>query len=222
MGPSSRPPRRRPCRALAAGLLAASAGTIFLTAGPAAATSCGSAVQAGSSCTLTGTLTVTGGSLTLVSPSALTWSVTLNGTNQSVYDANSTDEAYTVNDATGSGAGWNVTVSATTFTSGTHTLSNTGTLSTNGSLASSTSTTAPTATCYSGASCTLPSDTTTYPVAITTAASSPTAVKIYDDAANAGMGEITISNVGWWVTVPANTLAGTYTSTFTFEVNSGP
>jgi hypothetical protein len=28
--------------------------------------------------------------------------------------------------------------------------------------------------------------------------------------------------VGWWVKVPANTLAGTYTSTVTLQVNSGP
>lgn len=59
-------------------------------------------------------------------------------------------------------------------------------------------------------------------MAITTAASSPAAVKIYDDAANAGIGELTISNVGWWVTVPANAPAGTYSSTFAFSINSGP
>jgi uncharacterized protein (UPF0333 family) len=73
-----------------------------------------------------------------------------------------------------------------------------------------------------GSTCTLPTDSTTYPVAVTTAASSPTAVKVYDTAASTGLGQVTISNVGWWLAIPANTLAGTYTSTITVQVNSGP
>ena len=76
-----------------------------------------------------------------------------------------------------------------------------------------------------GSTCTLPSNTTTYPVLITTAASSPTATKIYDDAASSGLGQLTIGNanlVGWWLNVPANAVSGTYTSTFTWQINSGP
>lgn len=110
-------------------MLAALAAVLGPAGAPAFAAACGGAIVAGSSCTLTGSMTITGGSLTLTSPSALSWTATLNGGNQTLYDANSADEAYVVNDATGSAAGWNVTVSATTFTSGSHTLANAGTLS---------------------------------------------------------------------------------------------
>jgi hypothetical protein len=194
--------------------------------GTALASGCGSPVAAGSNCTLTGTLTVTAGSLTLTSPSSLTWAATLTGLDQSLVDTTSGDQQYTVDDATGSGAGWHVTVSATTFTNGSHTLANTGTFSTTGSATSSSATTAPTATC--SATCTLPTDTTTYPVDITTAASSPTPVTIYDTSAGTGLGQIVIGGsaqthpVGWWLLVPANAIAGSYTSTITMAIVSAP
>ena len=199
---------------------------IALTPGVASAGPCGSAVAAGTTCTLTGSLGVTGGSLTLTSPSSLTWSETLNGLDQSVVDTTAGDKQYTVNDATGTGAGWHVTMSATTFTNSSHTLSDTGTLSTNGSVSSISGTSAPTATC--SATCTLPTDTTTYPVAITTAASSPTPATIYDTSAATGLGQIVIGGstaanpVGWWLQIPASVYSGTYTSTVTLEVISGP
>ena len=200
-------------------LAAGSGAVVAVSAGTAEATTCGTAIAAGNTCTLTGTLTITAGTLTLTSPSSLTWADTLNGLNQTVYDTTAGDESYLVNDATGSGAGWNVTVSATQFTTGSHTLNNSGTLSTNGSLTSATANTAPTTACFTGSTCTLPSNSTSYPVPITTGAA---AVKIYDDATSAGLGDITIGNVGWWLAIPANTLAGVYTSTFTYEINSGP
>src|SRR5450759_2886173 len=86
----------------------------------------------------------------------------------------------------------------------------------------------PTAACTSGATCTLPTDTSvTYPVAITTAASAPTPVKVYDALAATGLGSITIglpgaAPVGWWVAVPANAVPATYLSTVTLEVISAP
>ena len=192
----------------------------------AAATACGSPVPAGSNCTLTGTLTVTAGSLTLTSPASLTWAATLNGLNQSVVDTTSGDEQYTVNDATGSGAGWHVTAAATTFTTGSHTLANSGTFVNTGSVTSISATAAPTATCTG--TCTPPTDSTTYPVAITTAASSPTPATIYDTAASTGLGQVVIGGsgqanpVGWWLNVPADTSAGSYTSTITLAIVSAP
>jgi len=220
-------PRRR--------LAAAAAGAVLLamvsvagTASDASAVDCGTAVAAGTGCTMTGTLTVTGGSLTATSPSSLTWAATLNGTDQSVVDVTAGDQQLTVNDATGSGAGWHVTASATTFTNGTHTLPNTGTFVTTGSVTSATGTTAPTATCAASTTCTLPTNSTTYPVAITTAASSPTAVTIYDTAANTGVGQVVVGGstqtnpFGWWINVPANAFAGAYTSTVTMAVVSAP
>lgn len=196
--------------------------------GTAEAAACGTPVAAGSSCTATGTLTLTAGTLSLTSPATLAWAGTLNGTNQSLVDTTATDEQYSVNDATGSGAGWHVTTSATTFTNGTHTLPNSGTFLTTGSVTSSTATTAPTPSCSGTTTCVLPTNSTTYPVALTTAATTPTAVTIYDTAAATGLGNVVVGGstaanpVGWWVNVPSNAYAGSYTSTVTMAVVSAP
>jgi hypothetical protein len=221
-------PRRRAGTAAVCVLLTVGAGSV-LGAGSAQAAACSGAVIAGTTCTDTGTLTFGAGTLTLTSPTALAWAGTGNGLNQLLVDTNTAQQSYVVDDATGSGAGWNVTVSATTFTSvaPAATLANTGTFSTNGSVAAQTATTAPTAACTSGATCTVPTDTTTYPVAITTAATSPTAVKIYDTSVATGLGSINIglpgaAAVGWWVAVPANAVPATYTSTVTLEVITAP
>ncbi len=129
-------------------------------------------------------------------------------------------------DATGTGAGWHITVSASTFTNGTHTLPNPGALIFTGSLASQSATTAPTATC--SGSCTLPTDTTTYPVPLTTAASSPTPYTVYDTAAGTGKNSMTLGGstaanpIGWWIPVPASAFSGSYTSTLIITIVSGP
>jgi hypothetical protein len=208
---------------LAGGL---TAGSVALLAGTADAAGCGSAVPAGSNCTLNGTVNLTGGALTLTSPASLTWTGTLTGSSQSLVDVLAGDQQYTVNDATGSGAGWHVTTAATTFTNGTHTFPDAGTFVTNGSTSSITATTAPSATCTG--TCTLPTDTTTYPVAVTTAAITPTPVTIYDTSVSTGLGQILIGGstnpnpVGWWVNVPGSAVSGAYVSTITMAVISGP
>jgi hypothetical protein len=208
---------------LAGGL---SAGSVAMLGGTADAAGCGTPVAAGTSCTLNGTVTLTGGALTLTSPAQLNWTGTLTGTSQTLVDTTAGDQQYTVIDATGSGAGWHVTTAATTFTNGTHTFANAGTFVTNGSLTAIGSTTGPSATCT--LTCTLPTDTTTYPVAITTAASAPTPVLIYDTAAATGLGSIVIGGsaaanpVGWWVNVPGSASSGAYVSTITMAIVSGP
>jgi hypothetical protein len=208
---------------LASGL---TAGSAALLSGAADAAACGTVVPAGTSCTLAGTVNLTGGALTLTSPSSLTWTATLTGLNQSLVDTTAADQQYTVNDATGTGAGWHVTLSATQFTNGTHVFPNTGTFVTNGSVTSVTSTSGPSATCTG--TCTLPTNTTTYPVGITTAATAPTPVTIFDTAAATGLGQMVIGGsaaanpVGWWVNVPASASAGSYTSTITVQIISGP
>ena len=70
--------------------------------------------------------------------------------------------SFVVNDATGSGAGWNVTVSATTFATGAKSLANSGTLQITGSSSAESATTAPDAVCNSGSTCTLSLNGTTY------------------------------------------------------------
>jgi hypothetical protein len=222
------------CALLAGGI----GGCVVGGAGTAQAATCpGTPVLAGTTCTATGTLTFTAGTLTLASPTAMTWTGTGTGLNQLLVDTNTAHQSYIVDDATGSGAGWNVTVSATTFTSTTPaaTLPNANAFATNGALtltAGALSTTAPTAACtvgVSGNTCTLPTDTSvTYPVLMTTAATTPTVYKIYDALAATGLGSITIglpgaNPVGWWVAVPANAVpSAAYTSTITLEVVSAP
>ncbi|HXS63990.1 MAG TPA: hypothetical protein VN767_14145 [Streptosporangiaceae bacterium] len=205
------------------------AGSLALACGqadPALAATCGSPVATGTDCTMTGTVSLTGGTLTLTSPSSLSWSSTLTGVDQSLVDTTAADQQYTVDDATGSGSGWHVTISATTFANGASTFPDSGTFSTNGSTSSATATTAPSATCTT--TCTLPQNSTTYPVAITTATASPTFFTIYDNAATDGLGSILIGGstnpnpVGWWVQVPGSAISGSYTSTITMTIISGP
>jgi len=166
------------------------------------------------------------GFLALTSPTSLTWAATGTGLNQAAVDGNSGDQQLTATDNTATGAGWHITVSATTFTTGPRSLPNTGAVDFTGSVSSSVAGTAPTATCVG--TCTLPTDTSTYPVVMTTAVSSPTAYTVYDTAASTGEGVMTIGGstaanpIGWWVQVPAATYAGLYTSTVTLQVVSGP
>jgi hypothetical protein len=215
------------CLLLAAGACAPA----LLAAGAAQAGPCGSAIAASTTCSVTGTLTLYSGTLSMTSPAALGWSSTISGLDQQLADTTAGHEGYSIDDATGSGPGWRAQVAATQFTTSggsASTLANTGTFSTNGSVSSVSATTAPTAACASGSTCTLPTNTTTYPVAVTTAASGPTPYTIYDTATGTGSGTINIGGsaaanpVGWWLTVPANTPVGTYTATITLELIAGP
>jgi alpha-tubulin suppressor-like RCC1 family protein len=166
------------------------------------------------------------GFLQLTSPTSLTWAATGTGLNQAAVDGNSSDQQLTATDNTATGAGWHITVSATTFTTGPKSLPNTGAVDFTGSAGSSVASTAPTATCVG--SCTLPTNTTTYPVVMATAVSSPTVYTVYDTAVSTGEGVMTIGGssaanpIGWWVQVPAAAYAGVYASTVTLEVVSGP
>ena len=202
---------------LLAGGLAAS---VLLPAGAASAATCtGTALSAGTSCTLTGTATVSAGTLALSGmPTAMTWNVTLNGLDQQLGASLSNLQ---VNDATGSGAGWNMTFSATTFTTGSKSLPSTGAMAFNGNAGLESATTAPDGVCASSSTCTVPTNTTAYPVTVTTAASSPTTYKIFDTSAATGMGTIQIGSAhipGLWLNLPAST----YTSTFTWAITSAP
>jgi WxL domain surface cell wall-binding len=170
------------------------------------------------------------GALVVTAPSSLSWSGTLNGSDQAIPDTDAAAEQLSVNDQTDSGAGWHVSVSATSFTNGAgYSLPATGVLQVAGSVASEGLTTAPTASCQGTLICTLPDDSSvSYPVAITSAAQSPAAVTVYAASAGTGVGPVSIGGagtsnpLGWWLNVPATALAGTYTSTVTISVVSGP
>jgi hypothetical protein len=157
---------------------------------------------------ITATATVNAGTLSLSTSATPSVSATLDGTDKT---PNYT-LPMTVSDGTGSGAGWNVTVTSTQFTTGGGTPR---TLSTSASSA-----TGVTSVC-AGGTCTDPTNSITYPFTVPAAAVAPAAVKLYNAAANTGMGSFTVTPTVQ-VSIPANTYAGTYTSTVTVAVVSGP
>jgi WxL domain surface cell wall-binding len=159
----------------------------------------------------TATATLSAGSLAFVStPPNVSFSATLNGTDQTVTSAQALD----VGDATGSGAGWNLTATSTTFTTGggtPHTLSTSAT----------TVGASPTVACDTGVTCVLATNSVSYPYTLPAASTAPVATKVFNAAANTGMGNQTVTP-SWKLAVPASTLAGTYTSTWTISLVSGP
>ena len=148
-----------------------------------------------------------GGSLGLTAPSSVSFpATTLSGSNQTT----SAGLTLTPDDETGNAAGWNITGTSTTLTNGAS-----KTLAT-----SSTTVTAGSASVANG-NCTLPTNSISYPVTLPAGSSPPTAVKLYNAAANTGAGPSTI-NLTVQVSVPANAYQGTYTSTWTLAIVSGP
>jgi len=112
---------------------------------------------------------------------------------------------------TGAAAGWNLTITSTQFSTG-----SSHALATSASRAQAVS-----SACVGGASCLTPTNAVTYPLTIPAGGTPPTAVKLADAAAGTGTGIFTITpTIG--VTVPANTYAGSYTSTLTIALVSGP
>jgi hypothetical protein len=117
----------------------------------------------------------------------------------------------TVNDTRTTGSvGWNLTITSTQFTTGTRTLA------TNAS-----SVTAVTAACANGGICISPTNSITYPVNVPAGSTPPTAVKFRNAASATGVGTFTVTpTVG--VFVPQNSFAGSYASTLTISIVSGP
>lgn len=159
----------------------------------------------------TATEQVDGGSLAFVSaPGAVNFSsVTLDGTDQTTTATLPID----VGDNTGSGSGWNVTLTTTQFTTGGDTPESLPTTAT-------TVSSVPEESCDEGATCTLATNDVSYPYDVP-AGSSATATEVFDAAANSGMGDQTVTPE-FTLAVPANTYAGTYTSTWTFSLTTGP
>ena len=112
----------------------------------------------------------------------------------------------------GTGSGWNLTITSTTFSTGG---GSPKTLSTTASQV-----TGVTSACAQG-TCTDPTNSITYPLTVPAGASAPTAVKLFNAAVDTGLGDFTVTpTVG--VSIPSNTFAGTYTSTITLAVASAP
>ena len=172
---------------------------LILTVLTAAALTTGVAALAG---TLTPTATITGtAGISLNLPSNPSITDTLDGTDQTVSYA----PVLGVVDARGSGAGWNLQISATTFSDGSgHTLAP-------GTVASVSSA------CKAGSTCTPASSSgITYPLTVT-----GTAAKFFNAALNSGLGKIDVTPTVD-VVIPGNAFAGTYTSTVTLAAATGP
>lgn len=154
--------------------------------------------------------TVTGGSLAFInaSPTAVTFPpVALNGTDQ----VSSQTQLLDISDARGTGVGWNVTATSTAFNNGTVSLPNTATQIT----------TAPAVACDVSVSCVTPTNSVPYPYTLPAAAVAPTATKMYNAAAATGTGALTVTPT-WRLNVPATAAVGTYNSTWTLSLVSGP
>jgi WxL domain surface cell wall-binding len=177
------------------GVAVAAIGSLLLIASPAGAT--------------TASATLTAGSLGFAStPGNVTFpSATLNGQNKNLQATQPLDIA----DATGSGAGWNITATATLFTSGSNTLPGGAFMSNPG-----------TPVCDANVTCT-PAGTSpvAYPYFMPAGASAPTATKLFTAPAGTGMGDQTLTPT-WNLFVPANAYAGNYQSTWTVSLVSGP
>jgi hypothetical protein len=179
---------------------------------PVAAILVSSLAMAGTAlATTTASETLTAGTLGFVSaPANLTFpGRTLSGLDQTT----SVAQAFDVGDATGSGSGWNITGTSTTFSNGSHALPTSAT-----TIAS-----APAApTCDASTTCTVGGATTvTYPYTLPAGASAPTATKLYNAPLTTGMGDQTVTPT-WTLALPANAYSGTYTSTWTLSLVSGP
>jgi hypothetical protein len=75
--------------------------------------------------------------------------------------------------------------------------------------------------CAGGASCVTPTSSVTYPLTVPAGSTPPSAVKLANAAAGTGTGIFTVTpTIG--VSVPANSYAGSYNSTLTIALVSGP
>ena|SRR5438270_13953438 len=157
----------------------------------------------------TGTITITSGTLMETGAAAPALRLTTNGIAQTAPYA----LAMTTTDATGSGSGWNLTITSTTFITDDATPH---TLSTSASLL-----TGVTAACVANTTCTNPTNAITYPVAVPAAATAPPAVKFFNASANTGMGKFSVTPM-ISISLPAGMYVGVYSSIVTLGIVSGP
>jgi hypothetical protein len=151
---------------------------------------------------ITTTATVSGtAGISLNLPANPSFTDTLDGTDQTVNYA----PVLGIVDARGSGAGWNLQISATTFSDGAgHTLAP-GTV------------TAVAQACHAGSSCTAATSSgITLPLTLT-----GVAAKFFNAALSTGLGKLDVTPT-IAVSIPGNSYAATYTSTVTLAATTGP
>ena len=155
------------------------------------------------------TMVCSGGSLGLTAPTSAAFpSVTLNGTNQT----STLPLTFTPDDETGTGNGWNIDVTSTTFTN-----ASSDTLPTSASTVTGVAgVSAPTG------NCSLPTNTISpYPITVPAGTTAPTAAAIYSASTGTGEGPSDVT-LNFAVAVPGYAYSGAYSSTWTFTIASGP
>ena len=157
-----------------------------------------------------GTAVFTLGTLSMVTPATVAFTGVLTGVDQVV----STTQNLDIVDATGSGAGWNVTLTSTQFA--------TATVPVKTLPVGAVTDTAAVGACDALVTCTVGDDSlVTYPVAIPAATVAPTAIKIQTAALNTGLGGQTWTH-SMSLALAGNTKVGSYTSTWTYSLVSAP
>jgi hypothetical protein len=172
------------------------------------------ASAAPSGATTAASVGVSAGTLTATIPATVSFSaVTLSGVDQSSTGTLAID----MKDATGSGSGWKIQATSTTFKdTGSHTLSTSATTITNSAAVADA--------CDASATCSLATTNVAFPYTLPAATSAPTATTLFNATANTGMGNQTVTPT-FTVALPANTYApagGSYSSTWTVTYASGP
>lgn len=146
------------------------------------------------------------GGTSLTTPATVTFpTTTLNGLNRTV----TTTAPVTINDQTGLMAGWSLSGTSTTFTSGANTLP-----------ASAMTITGVTAAAAAG-NCVMPTNTVGWPLTLPAGVVAPTASKLYNALITTGMGPVNLT-LAASLALPANTRVGTYSSTWTLTIATGP
>lgn len=170
----------------------------------------GAAVASGATITANGTVTAGATLSAAQNGAAPSFSLTLNGVDQTT----SYTLPITVVDARGlaAGGGWNLTVTSTQFSDGSgHSFPTTA----------STITGATTG-CGTSSTCTLPTNgVSNSSLAVPAGAGPPTAVKFFNAANATGLGTVNV-NTTVSVAVPSNVFAGVYSSTVTVSIVAGP
>jgi hypothetical protein len=131
--------------------------------------------------------------------------VTLNAYTQSV----TVNFTGTPDDETGNGSGWNLNATSTTLTNGTNTLPTTATTITRASSSAATG------------NCSLPTNSVTYPLTLPAGAPPPTAAELFNAASSTGKGPTNVTFTAK-ITLPGSARSGSYSSTWTLTMASGP
>ena len=156
-----------------------------------------------------GTVVITGGSLSVTAADVTLSGVILDGTDKTSTSASGSN-SWSASDARGTGAGWNLTIVATDFSDGTHTI-DIAAVGTKFKIQ------------LLDGNITLTSGNTKPTSSVNTLTDIPkvTPLKFVSAATDTGMGSYTLAP-NFELELPASTYAGSYTSTITISAVTGP